>query len=89
MNGENLFEQFLTPAEFDGENWSSAGFVNNGAEAIALVLLSDMDGMSVAQIREVLRRAERLLDATTLFDAEATSFRKAYEVYRRAGSKSP
>lgn len=58
------------------------------AEVLALELLKRLDGMPVAMIRQVLRRAEFWLDATTALDCSATEYQKAFEEYRRVAEKS-
>lgn len=85
---EKVGVALVKTATFDGEVWESAGFVDGGAEVLALELLDGLSGLTVAQVRQVLRCAKVLLDATQLFDSSSTSFRQAVQGYRRAAEKS-
>lgn len=59
------------------------------ADARALALLGQLDGLNVASVRQVLNRAGFWLDAvSTLNCGEATEFARAVEGLRRAAGES-
>lgn len=67
------------------DEFSFGGFPDQySADVLALDLLSQLSGGTVNQVREVLRRAEFWLAATTTLDCGATAFRKADEALHRA-----
>lgn len=69
---------------WDGKTLSVAGMTEFGAQNIALKLLAHMDGLSVWQIKQVLIKAESLLDCTTMLDCNSTAFVQASEGFRLA-----
>lgn len=70
-------EKFRT----DGSDYYSFGGFdeNKTADVLALSLLKGLSGLNVSQARQVLRRAEFWLEATSTFDAEASEFQRADE----------
>lgn len=54
------------------------------ADLLAMELLKGLSGATASQVRQVLRRAEFWLDATTRLDCAATSFQQADEALLRA-----
>ncbi|WP_374348545.1 hypothetical protein [Chitinimonas sp.] len=71
------------------EPYHSPDFANDAeAELLALKLLRGFHGMPVTLIRQVLRRADFWLDATTQLNTAASEFQRAYEGYRRASEQS-
>lgn len=60
--------------------FSFGGFDDaHAADVLALSVVKELSGLTVSQARQVLRRAEFWLEATSIFDAEASEFLKADE----------
>jgi len=79
--------EYLEPAMQEGGLWAEAGFAPDGAGALAMDLLALLSGLTLGQTKAVLKRAEEMLEAVVVLDANAADFKLAAQGYRCATSQ--